>query len=271
MSTSLRSFVGNVSWIFAFGAAVPVHAQDQSFWAFIEPGRVVTRCAESSPAHEQARAKLEDFDHRINRLEKTAPPAAALEELHALLKSECFLSAAETRRVPKPDSSESLKQWWLDGGRAWLESYLELPEFGLVSDLVPHIAVPPDPRKTLNLDSHRDHLLQSFLCGLRDTSCGAATRGWKLRADKYFESHRAMHRDDASIAIDEQPASGPGRDVPRMRGEGSEQRRGPALSSVADLHREPAAEESRLAAWRLQSAGNRVDRRLRAPRPLRLL
>ena len=83
------------------------------------------------------------------------PTAKVEHELHALLKSECFLAAAETERVPKPDSSESLKKWWMDGGHHWLASYLELRRLGSTSELA-YIVVPPDTRRTLYLDSQRD-------------------------------------------------------------------------------------------------------------------
>jgi len=158
--------------------------------------------------HQQAAASLDRLDEHIEGLKKVDPTAKVEEELHALLRSECFLPAAETERVPRPDSSESLKQWWRDGGRDWLESYLELPRLGPVSDLAPHIVVPPDTRRTLYLYSNRDHSLQSLLCTKADSSCGAVTRGWKLRADAHFESHRAIGRNEGALTSDERPASG---------------------------------------------------------------
>ncbi len=196
-------------WIFAVGAVVPVHAQDQRFWSFLEPGRVVRRCAESSAAHAQARASLEQLNQRITRLENADPRARTIEQLQALLRSECFLPAAETARVPAPDTTVSLKQWWIDGGgHEWLASFLELPRFGPTDGLTPHIVVPADPRKTLSLDAHRDHPLQNLLCASGDAACGAVTRGWKLRADAAFDAHRAFGRNDAMSTPGERAASG---------------------------------------------------------------
>ena len=189
--------------------APAIHAQDQSFWSFLEPGRVVTRCPVSSAESRQARTRLERLDRRIEQLEDVDPPAGAIEELYALLKSGCFLAAAETERVPRPDTALSLKRWWFDdGGRDWLESFVELPRQGLINALEPYIVIPPDARATLNLEAHRDHPLQSFLCPLGDTPCGAATRGWRLRAEAHFDAHRSLGRNEGSMTFDERPASG---------------------------------------------------------------
>jgi hypothetical protein len=191
------------------GIATAVAAQEQRFWAFLEPTTVVTRCAESSAAAAQARTRLAGLNDRIENLKDVDPPAKAVEELHALLRTECFLPAAETERIPHPDSSLSLKRWWIDaGGLEWLDSFLELPRLGEVKNLKPHIVVPPDGRTTLNLEAHRNHALQNFLCPLTETTCGAATRGWRVRAEAYFDAHRSLGRNDGSISPDERPASG---------------------------------------------------------------
>jgi len=74
----------------------------------------------------------------------SADVAVALGNLYAVLKRECFLPAAETDRIPKPDSTISLKRWWRDGGRDWLASYLKLPMQGDVGAARPYVALPPD-------------------------------------------------------------------------------------------------------------------------------
>ena len=199
--------MSRVGWLVALSVVASLPAQDRGFWAFLESGRVVTRCVEASPEHQRAVASLERLGKRIEGLKNDDPPAKVEDELHALLKSECFLAAAETERVPAPDSSESLKKWWRDGGRHWLGSYLELPRLGSTSELASYIVVPPDARRTLYLDSQRDHPLQSLLCARTDASCGAVTRGWRLRADAHFESHRALRRSEGAI-LDDRPASG---------------------------------------------------------------
>ena len=209
LAGAMRLLLWNAGWIFAVVAVVPGHVQDTDFWSFLEPGRVVTRCAESSAAHTQASTRLDRLNRRIEQLGNADSPSSAVDELHALLRSECFLPAAETTRAPRPDTTESLKQWWIEGdGRDWLASFLQLPRFGPADALTPHIVVPADARKTLGLNAHRDHPLQRFLCASNDTACGAVTRGWKLRADASFDAHRALGRNDLPAANGERPASG---------------------------------------------------------------
>jgi len=184
-------------------------AQDERFWSFLKKGTVVTRCAATSDAHRQASDRFERLDQAIERLKPTDVVAMAVGELHALLKTECYLAAAETERIPRPDTALSLKQWWSDaGGREWLASFLELPELGIVGQLKPHIVVPPDVRGTLNLESHSNHPLQRFLCPLTESSCGANTKGWRLRAEAYFEAHRALDQNSGRPTFDDRPPSG---------------------------------------------------------------
>lgn len=191
-------------------AAPAIWAQDASFWSFLRAGRVITRCAESTPAYEQAKARLERLDKRIQELKSADPPARVAGELRGLLRTECFLPAVETDRIPKSDTALSLKEWWTTGGGGdWLESFLELPRLGPVDSLKPHVVVQADARKTLDLDTHRQHPLSTLLCPLVDSSCGAETRGWRLRADAYFEAHRALGSNSGTTDVEPQKR-GPG-------------------------------------------------------------
>lgn len=200
----------HVGFALVLFAAPAIWAQDASFWSFLRAGHVVTRCGESTPAYEQAKARLERLDKRIQELKSADPPARVAGELRDLLRTECFLPAVETDRIPKPDTALSLKEWWTTaGGGDWLESFLELPRLGPVDSLKPHVVVRADARKTLDLDAHRQHPLSTLLCPLVDSACGAETRGWRLRADAYFEAHRAL---GSNI--------GPTDDEPQKRGPG---------------------------------------------------
>jgi hypothetical protein len=183
---------------YRFGEMPSAHAQDSSFWSFLKQGQTIRRCTPMSPAHLEAKASLARLSDRMLRLSDADPLGPVLDELHALLKSECFWMASETGRVPAPDSTLSLKEWWSAGGDSWLESYLELPRYGEISALQPHIVIPPDARRTLNLETTRGHRLQDFLCSQKDTACGARTRGWALRADMQFASFKAPDWSDAS-------------------------------------------------------------------------
>jgi hypothetical protein len=168
-----------------------VRAQNADFWSFLEAGRIIARCPESSAAHAAAETQLAQLDQRIDALGDADSPAAAIRGLHDLLKTECFLPAVEALRLPEPDTALSLKEWWTTGGgRNWLASFLDAPLMGRAEHLLPHVVVPADARTTLDLDSHRSHPLRPLLCGLRDVACGADTSGWSMRADAAFEAAR---------------------------------------------------------------------------------
>jgi hypothetical protein len=194
----------------AICSVAAVGAQSEAFfWSFLKPGTVLSRCADATQDHKEASAVLTSLHQRISQSRDSDDPAKAVDDLHRLLKTECFLPAAETQRVPRPDTNLSLREWWTNGGGfSWLSSFLELPEYGLSTDLKPHIVVPADTRRTLNLDGHRDHPLQNLLCALGDASCGTVTKGWKLRADAYFDAHHALDRSSGAWTNDERPPSG---------------------------------------------------------------
>jgi len=198
-------------------------AQDDSFWSFLERGQVITPCRPSSSAHARAKERLERLSERITQLRDDEPVKSVLDELHALLRSECLLLASETDRVPAPDSSMSLREWWQIGGSHWVDSLLELPRLGSTTEVwtsssrrssrvsvtTTYVVVPPDPRRTLTAERGATHPLRALLCPANDTGCGAATRGWKARADAAFEAHFAMQRDAGLSHVDERPATGP--------------------------------------------------------------
>jgi hypothetical protein len=188
------------------GCAASLDAQEPNFWAFLTENRRVARCSESLSPHRQAIARLELLWERVAALKNPEPVGEVAQELYSLLKTECFLAAAETKRVPNPDSALALREWWTNGGGGdWLESFLELPSLGTLDKPIRHVVVPPDVRKTLNLEAHRDHPLSALLCPLTDAACGAETRGWRLRADAYFAAHRAAGRHDPSRRFPDDP------------------------------------------------------------------
>lgn len=167
------------------------------FWAFLPVGRALGRCGANTPVHATATQRLEQLDERIGRLTASDPVGPVIAQLHQLLKTDCFLLAAEAARVPNPDTSLSLKVWADAGGRAWLWSYLQLPKLGPADQPTPHIIVPPDTRRTLALEGHEHHPLASILCRLTDVACGAETRGWRLRADASLAATVDLEREPA--------------------------------------------------------------------------
>ena len=194
----LATFIATVVVsVLASGAAflIPIGAtaaqpQDPGFWSFLKEGQTIRRCTPMSAAHLAAKVSLARLGDQMERLALSDPLDPALKELHGLLRTECFLMASEAGRVPTPDSTRSLKEWWSSGGEDWLASYLELPRYGEVSALRPHVVIPPDTRRTLDLETVRSHRLQSLLCSRRDAACGARTRGWVLRSEVQFSSWR---------------------------------------------------------------------------------
>lgn len=165
-------------------------AQDSNLWSFLKEGQTIRPCTRESPAHIAARANLTRLNNQIVRLAPVDPLDPGKQALHALLRTECFWMAAEAGRVPTFDSTRALKEWWSSGGEGWLESYLELPQYGDVSALQPHVVIPPDTRRTLDLETARTHRLRALLCSPRDAACGARTRGWILRTEVQFSSFR---------------------------------------------------------------------------------
>ena len=165
-------------------------SQDSEFWSFLKEGQTIRRCTPMSAAHVEAKANLARVSAHMARLANIDALDPALKEFHRLLRTECFWMASEAGRLPTPDSTRSFKEWWSSGGEDWLVSYLELPEYGGISALRPHVVIPPDTRRTLDLETARGHRLQSLLCSQQDAACGARTRGWVLRTDIHFSSFR---------------------------------------------------------------------------------
>src|ERR1700754_4823356 len=121
----------------SFGVLAPsLRAQKDDFWSMLPAGKIITRCSELSDAHSRAADHLLRLDEAIEALKPADSPTALVNELHSMLRTECFLSATETNRIPRPDSALSLKHWWSNaGGRAWLRSLLELPRQGDIDAL----------------------------------------------------------------------------------------------------------------------------------------
>ena len=166
-------------------AVAAPRAQDTSFWSFIPEDSVIDRCTAGTPAHGAAAAGLGRLSARIDSLRDSDPHAPVLDELHALLHEPCFVPASETDRLPRPDSAASLREWGSAGGLDWLRSYLELPNYNLVS----HVVLPPDARPTLLRRAAWNGALAEVICDPGDRACGGQTRGWRDRAEAAFELH----------------------------------------------------------------------------------
>lgn len=182
--------LGVVVLVVAIGG--PTSAQD-GLWSTLPPGPIAG-CAEGSEAAFQAADALARFDRRVESLTPSEPVAPVLADLYSLVRTDCFRLAAESPRVPRPDSSTALVEWWREGGHDWLASYLERPVAGPIAGPPPQVLLPPDTRRTLDLKVTPDHPLARFLCQPGDAVCAADTRGWRSRAEAAFDNHRARGR-----------------------------------------------------------------------------
>ena len=157
----------------------PVH---QTFWSFIEPGTVVTRCERTSKEHQDARQAYEGVRARIEALDVSSDIRPALAALDELLHMTCFRLAIEHGPPPWPAHPVALKTWWEDGGSMWLWTFIEPLREGLVADLRTVALAPPDARTVLSSETNRDPALAPLLCPLSEATCGADTQGWMERA-----------------------------------------------------------------------------------------
>ena len=125
---------------------------------------------------------LDAITHEIDRLPATGDPRPIAAEIEALRHDPCVALAFEDKDVSLEwKTGLSLRRWWLDGGRAWLETYLMLDE-----ESSRYVATPPSVRNVLSSDGATGSLLSPILCPLRavdDGSCGAESAAWLSRAD----------------------------------------------------------------------------------------
>jgi hypothetical protein len=160
-------------------------------WATRPTGTMLRPCRIGSPDMTRAQRQLDRLSARIDRLGLDEASGPIVAELHALLAGPCFQLAQEIGDVPAPASAVALKTWWHDGGRAWLESYLEMPRRVVHGQSRSHVVVPPSVRQALNSATSPAHPLRGLLCPPGDEACGASTRECRRRAERYFTEHPA--------------------------------------------------------------------------------
>ncbi|MCC7123672.1 MAG: hypothetical protein IT178_02420 [Acidobacteria bacterium] len=177
------------TWLFAsllFTQLLPSASHDAFWQGTVLDGQVLRPCEADSADRRDAQSKLREWSEAVGRLKATDSARASVRQLHTLLTHPCFLMAWEAGDVPEPDSAQSLQFWLEHGGSIWLSSFLELPEVGDLPATRRHVVTLPVHRSTLDLESAREHPLRDLLCARGDTQCGAATRGWLFRADRFF-------------------------------------------------------------------------------------
>ncbi|MBX3187028.1 MAG: hypothetical protein KF819_08440 [Labilithrix sp.] len=143
---------------------------------------VIRPCLPGTPEHTAARSAFEALSARIDDLAGDGDPKPVKAELEALLETPCFrLSAGDPHDGLPLSSAMSLKAWWNDGGRGWVEHYLELAR-------ARQVVVPPTPRRALTSMGTAKHALAPLLCPPGEAgACGRETTGWALRADRALD------------------------------------------------------------------------------------
>jgi hypothetical protein len=140
-------------------------------------------CPASSPNWAEARKRFEALDARVAALPDDGDTREAMAAFQALLDSRCFEMSREEGGRPREElPALALKDWWKEGGRAWVESYLELGKPG-----VRKVVIPPEPRKVLALETvPPSHRLSALLCPAADAVCAQETAAWYSRAETAF-------------------------------------------------------------------------------------
>ncbi|MBJ6760754.1 hypothetical protein JGU66_08255 [Myxococcaceae bacterium JPH2] len=194
-------------------------------------------CAPDSSAWRKAREALTAYSNRLDALPEDGDTRAARLEMKSLVRLGCFALAREERagewplewdapaagvstgsrsaKAAREVSALALRTWWRDGGRAWLESYLELGRPG------PHTAViPPELREpVLTPERASGHPLAALLCPARSGDCGTQTEVWRARAEEAFVRERKQERErSGDTATEESPEPGVPRSVADCEG-----------------------------------------------------
>jgi hypothetical protein len=107
-------------------------------------GQYISPCPPESDEARAARRALNQLGQQIRSLSPDEDASSAVKRLSELRDMRCFEGSSEATRPASGARSASLKQWWVDGGEAWLRSYLELAAGSRT------IVIPPDMRTTLS-------------------------------------------------------------------------------------------------------------------------
>ncbi|MCP3170114.1 hypothetical protein [Myxococcus qinghaiensis] len=159
--------------------------------------KVFTPCPASAPEWTLARERLLALDARLEALADDGDGKPGVSALRELLTSRCFeMSREEDEPVAEDVPPLGLKAWWKEGGRTWVESYLELGKPGART-----VVLPPEVRDVLTLETVKpDHRLAGLLCSAKDAACAKQTEAWSGRMAAAFLRALERRADKAEAA-----------------------------------------------------------------------
>ncbi len=163
-----------------------------------EASEPIRPCPEFSTDRVSAEREFESIDDAIQRLVSGQNMDSVLRRLTELGKSPCFdiggrfsVPAAPGSHTYGPDSVLSLKHYWENGGRSWMQGFLRLAG---VPDFAYFLSTEPVFQPTLSRESVSDQRLRPLLCSEMDEGCVQDTAGYRLRATHRFNLEAERER-----------------------------------------------------------------------------
>jgi hypothetical protein len=161
----MRSALTIACWVALFGSASKAAADP---------------CRRDTPIQKQAWQRVNAVKAKISALSDGGQFDGIVRDLESLLHERCFETLRSGRaHVPQFDSAASLRDWWENGGKDWFDR-------ATTEDAKPEVVIPPEPRRTLSLETTPNLPIAPLLCRLSDPNCGRETAGWVRRATESF-------------------------------------------------------------------------------------
>jgi hypothetical protein len=149
-----------------------------------ESSEVLRPCDPASADYREAKRRFEEIDRDVQKLAPDADPEPIVAKLVALAQSPCFaigggidLPERKTDGDGRPDSGYSLKAFWRDGGKDWIDGYLDLGD----PDASHVLWTRPTFPRTLSKETTSHSALAPLLCSVRDDACVHTTVAFRER------------------------------------------------------------------------------------------
>ncbi|MBK8169388.1 MAG: hypothetical protein IPK60_03475 [Sandaracinaceae bacterium] len=145
------------------------------------------RCAPETPEHIAARQAFHVLDEAFSSTPINADVAQLRRLLLGALELPCFAVAQETGELPRAASTESLRRWWEEGGKQWLEQYLRPMPRTATDDASSSrfVVLPPAEARVLGPATlYEGHPLRRLLCSPTDATCDEEVRPFRRRLER---------------------------------------------------------------------------------------